>query len=331
MSQTCLVTASTGTVGQHVVRALADREVRVRVGSRDPESARERFADEELDHCEFVAFDFTRPETWGRSLTDVDGVFLVRPPEVDASTVGAFAEAAARDGVTRLVYLSALGAEKNVLIPHHRIEKRITETDATYTLLRASFFMQNLLNVHAPDIVEHDEVFVPAGDGKTSFVDARDVGAVAATVLTEPGHENRAYDITGAEALDYGEVARVFSGVLGRPITYPKPSLVAFARRMRRRGQPLGFIALMCGIYTTARLGLATRVTPDTRRVLGREPRRMESFVEDYASGFRAESERTTAASRRTNGSRADAVTCRTGSTAVDSGDEGDTSRHGNR
>jgi uncharacterized protein YbjT (DUF2867 family) len=296
VTQTHLVTAATGTVGQHVVRALADREAGVRIGSRDPDSARERFVDEGVDRGEYVAFDFTRPETWGRSLDDVDGVFVVRPPGVDASTVGAFAEAAARDGVDRLVYLSTLGAEKNVLVPHHRIEKRIVATEATHTLLRASFFMQNLLEVHGPDIVEHNEVFVPAGDGKTSFVDARDLGDVAAIALTESGHENRAYDLTGPEALHYEEVATIFSSVLERPITYPKPSMVRFGRRMRQRGQSLGFIALMCGIYTTARLGLASRVTTDTRRVLGREPLRVETFVEDYASEFRGDPERTTIA-----------------------------------
>jgi hypothetical protein len=159
-----------------------------------------------------------------------------------------------------------------------------------YTLLRASFFMQNLLEVHRRDIVEHDEIFVPAGDGKTSFVDARDIGDAAAVVLTESGHANRAYDLTGPEALDYEEVAIVFSDGLDRPISYPNPSLVAFARRMRRRGKPLGFIALVCGIYTTARLGLAARVTDDSRTLLGRRPRKMRAFVEDHADDFRGDS-----------------------------------------
>jgi uncharacterized protein YbjT (DUF2867 family) len=289
VSQTHLVTAATGTVGRHVVRALADRGATVRVGSRDPGGARERFAGEGVDRGEYVAFDFTRPETWGRSLGELDGVFLVRPPGVDPSAVGAFAEAAARDGVARLVYLSTLGAGKIPVLPHHRIEKRVVATEADHTLLRASFFMQNLVEVHAPDVVERDEIFVPAGDGKTSFVDARDVGEVAAVVLTESGHENRAYDVTGAAALDYGEVAGIFASVLERPITYPKPSLVAYGRRLVRRGEPLGFVALTCGIYTTARLGLAARVTPETERILGREPRGMRQFVEDYAEEFRAD------------------------------------------
>ena len=278
-----LVTGATGTVGQHVVDALTAREATIRVGVRDPETAPDGLA----EVAERVAFDFDKPETWGGTLADVTGLFLIRPPTVDAATVGEFAEAAARVGVDHIAYLSTLGAEKNVLIPHHRIEKRVVATSASYTLLRASFFMQNLLEVHRTDVVDHDEIFVPAGDGETSFVDARDLGAVAATVLTESGHENRAYDLTGPEALTYGAVAEVFSDILDRPITYPNPSLGRFAVRMRKRGQPLPFVLLMCGIYTTARLGLAGRFSDDVSRILGRRPREMRTFVEDYAEEFR--------------------------------------------
>ena len=286
MTESILVTGATGTVGQHVVAALSDRDVGIKIGVRDPDTVSKELA----DAGEVVEFDFTKPETWGRALAAVDGLFLIRPPAVDRSQIGSFAEAADRVGVARIAYLSALGAEKNVLVPHHRIEKRIVATDMEYTLLRASFFMQNLLEVHRRDIVKHDEIFVPAGDGKTSFVDARDIGDAAATVLTESGHANRAYDLTGPEALDYEAVATIFSDVLDRPISYPNPSLVAFAQRMRRRGKPLGFIALMCGIYTTARLGLAARVTDDSRTLLGRRPRKMRAFVEDHTDSFRGDS-----------------------------------------
>ncbi|WP_246391996.1 hypothetical protein [Halosimplex pelagicum] len=147
--------------------------------------------------------------------------------------------------------------------------------------------MQNLSEVHGRDIVERDRIFVPAGDGATSFVDARDVGAVAAVVLTENGHANRAYDLTGPAALTYEEVAAVFSDVLDRPITYADPSVVAFVRGMRSRGEPLPFVLLMVGIYTTARLGLADRVTDDVARLLGRPPRDVATFVADYADEFR--------------------------------------------
>jgi len=147
--------------------------------------------------------------------------------------------------------------------------------------------MQNLSEVHGEDVVKRDQLFVPAGGGATSFVDARDVGAVAAVALTEADHENRAYDLTGPAALTYEEVAAVFSGVLDRPITYADPSILTFVRRLRSRGEPLPFLVLMVGIYTTARLGLAGRVTDDVERLLGRPPRDVATFVADYAGAFR--------------------------------------------
>lgn len=283
MTARILVTGATGTVGRHVVAALADRAAPLKIGVRDPASV----PDEIVAAGDVVRFDFAKPETWGRALADVDGLFLVRPPTVDRSAIESFVDAVARVGVARLAYLSTLGAEKNPLVPHHWIEHRITATDVEYTLLRASFFMQNLLEVHREDIVEHDEIFVPAGDGATSFVDARDIAEAAAVVLTESGHANTAYDLTGPDALDYHAVAAIFSDVLDREITYPRPSLFAFASRLHRRGTPLGFIVLMCGIYTTARLGFAARVTDDTRRVLGRPPRTLRTFVEDHENEFR--------------------------------------------
>lgn len=287
MTRTVLVTGATGTVGQYVVDVLTDRPCTVRAGVRDPRAARSAMP----ATAEVVAFDFEKPETWGPALADVEALFLVRPPAVSGSDVAEFAEAAARVGVGHITYLSALGAERNVLIPHHRIETRVAATDADHTLLRASFFMQNLLEVHRADIVHRDEIFVPAGEGATSFVDARDLGEIAAITLTESGHAGRAYDLTGPAALDYHEVAAVFSDVLDRHITYRNPSLPAFAARMRRRGEPLGFVLLLCGIYTTARLGLAGRVTPDSRRLLGREPRGMRTFVSDFADEFRPDAD----------------------------------------
>ena len=75
----------------------------------------------------------------------------------------------------------------------------------------------------------------------------------------------RAYDLTGAEALSYYEIADIFTSVLGRRMVYRSPSLFAFARRRYQQGEHWKFIGVMIGIYTTARLGLAGRVSDDVR------------------------------------------------------------------
>ena len=276
-----LVTAATGTVGRHAVDALEKRGARALAASRDPEHASDRFA----EPVEPVAFDFARPETWGRALEGVDGLVLVRPPGVDTDAVTGFASAAARVGVDRIAYLSTLGADRNPLIPHYRAERHVAGLDVEHCLLRASYFCQNLHEVHGRWLRERDELFVPAGSGATSFVDARDVGAVAAEVLTTADPAT-SYDVTGPEALTYTEVAAVFSDVLGREIRYPAPSLPGFLARELRAGRPPGFALLLCGIYTTARLGLADRVSDDVERLLGRPPRTVREYVTDYADRF---------------------------------------------
>ncbi|WP_303657504.1 hypothetical protein [Halorussus limi] len=121
----------------------------------------------------------------------------------------------------------------------------------------------------------------------TSFVDARDVAEVAAVALTERGHRGRAYDLTGPDALTYRQVAGVFSAVLNRSVEYADSSIPEFAWHMHRRGFDWSYVAVMVAIYTTARLGLADRVTEDVSRVLGRDPRTLRAYIADYADQFR--------------------------------------------
>ena len=279
-----LVTGGTGTVGEPLVSQLLDSPVAVRVATRSPESARERFG----DGAEYVAFDLDHPETWGDALAAVDRLFLLLPPGVGVDRVREFVDAASRMGVRHVAYLSILGAETLRVVPHRRIERHLETSGMATTFLRASYFMQNLSEIHRPEIVERDEIYIPAGDGTLSFVDARDVAGVAATVLTESGHENRAYDLTGPAALDFHAVADVFTDVLDRPISYANPSRLAFARHMYRRGVPAGLVAFMLVEYSVVRLGFAGRTTDDVEAILGQPPRTMAQFVADHADLFRS-------------------------------------------
>lgn len=280
-----MVTGATGNVGREVVKALIARGARVRISVSDEADA--RLAPDGV--AEVVSFDFLAAETFPAAFDGVSRLFLMRPPAIsnikrDMKPAIDYAVAA---GVRHVVFLSLVGAERNPIVPHARVEKLLLGSSVAWTMLRCGFFMQNLDTTHRADIVEYDDLFIPAGGGRTSFIDARDIGEVAARALTEPGHANAAYALTGSEALTYHEVAAIMTEELGRPITYSDPSPLAFARRMRARGHASGYINVMNGIYLTTRLGMSAGVYPQAGQLLGRPPITMRQYVRDYVDSFK--------------------------------------------
>ncbi|MCU0571196.1 MAG: SDR family oxidoreductase [Oculatellaceae cyanobacterium Prado106] len=275
-----LITGATGNVGREVTGLLSAYEG-IRIATRDPLRARQTLGNQ----INAVSFDLAQPETFAAAFKGIQRVFLVRPPDVAnvRQQIVPALNAAKTAGVEQIVFLSILGADRNRFIPHHAIEQAIAQLDIPGTFLRASFFMQNLNNTHRAEI-QRGELLVPAGNGRTSFIDVRDIAEVAVKALTEDGHRHRAYDLTGAAALTYDEVAEIFTEVLGKPVRYAHASIWRFIREMTSRGLPLNFVLIMVGIYTTARLGLAGEVTDEVARLLGRSPISLRQYVEDYRS-----------------------------------------------
>ena len=145
--------------------------------------------------------------------------------------------------------------------------------------------MQNMM-MFADAIRGQGAFYLPLGESRVSWVDARDIALIGAKALTEAGHENVAYPLTGSEALTYSQVAAMMTEELGRPISYSDPSPLAFARRMRERGYASGYINVMNGIYLTTRLGRAAAIHPAAAQLLGRPPITMRQYVRDYANAF---------------------------------------------
>jgi len=279
-----LVTGATGNIGSALVRLLRLEGVDTVAASRRPAS----------DSHAAVRFSFTDPATHAPALEGVTRVFLVRPPELShvERDIEPFLDAAAKAGLRQVVFLSLQGVERNPFVPHHAIERALRERSMPSTMLRAGFFMQNLSTTHARDIRERGEIYLPAGMGRTAFIDGRDIAAVAQVTLRGDIHVGAEYELTGPQALTYAEIAATLSRVLGRAITYRPASVPGFFVRSIRHGTPWAFAGVMTALYTVARLGKAGRLTDDTARLLGRTPVPFEQFAADHREAWQTSPDR---------------------------------------
>lgn len=281
-----LVTGPNGNVGTELTLLLTRQTaLNYRIASRHPEALGRQFG----SNVPAIKFDFLDHSTWNRALADVQSLFLLFPlphPRIAKQHMVPFVFAAARAGVKHIVYLSVPGADKYSVIPHFHTEKAVKESGVDYTIIQAAYFAQNLtrdIATHWVDIAKYDEIYIPAKNGKHSFIDARDVGEAALNVIAKPErHRNRTYLITGPESLTFGEVAQIMTEELGRPIRYANPSLPAFWWRMHRRGVTGDVLFFMCVTYLLGRYGKNAPMTDELRSLLTRPAFTMRDFVRSF-------------------------------------------------
>lgn len=279
-----LITGATGNVGLATLKYLGEKNlpgVELLAAVRDEERAHHDIG---AGNCQFIPFEFDEPSTYAAALEGVTKILLVRPHQLSdvSKYIYPFLDEAARRGVKQIVFLSVIGAERNKLLPHYKIENYLLNLGVSYTFVRPCFFMQNLTTIHRREILENNKVYIPAGNTPVNYIDVRDVAEVMGRVLTEPGHENMTYEITGSQTMTYYELVGILSSVLDREIRYPRPSTLMFMRQKIREKKPLSFVKVMSLLYSGARNGKMNLVTEDFQRLTGRDPIDFKTFANEY-------------------------------------------------
>src|SRR6056297_1635037 len=177
-----LITGATGNMGQETIRELLkinNENLEIIAGVRNIAKAKKELS--KFAGVKFRKFDFMDNQSMEISLNGINQVLLIRPPAISQvkEYILPFIKMVKMNAVEQIVFLSLQGVEKNPIVPHYKIEKYIKEADIPYTFLRPSFFMQNLSTTHRLEIKENNEIFIPAGNGRTNFIDVRDIAEVA--------------------------------------------------------------------------------------------------------------------------------------------------------
>lgn len=280
-----LVTGASGNVGRYVAQELLRMNEPVVAAGPTVDNLISMFGEK----ADTVRFDFTDQSTFDAALKDVDRVFLMRPPHLGKpEDLYPFIDKMKASGIKLVCFLSLMGVENNTIPPHHKIEKYIEKVGLQFAHVRPGFFMQNVSGIHSVEIREQDKIFVPAGNSKTSFIDAADIGLSVATLLhnTEQ-YKNTAHTITGPQALTYYEVAEILSRVTGRKITFAKPGYLRYrSHYIKKRGLDKEYVNVTVALYFMTRMGTAKAVTDGFFKLTGKQPRSFEDFATENKSLF---------------------------------------------
>jgi uncharacterized protein YbjT (DUF2867 family) len=285
-----LVTGATGNVGSHLVRDLAAINAPTRALVRKSQARRPLH---ELG-IETSIGAFEDAHALRTVFDGIERVFILSPAGVDAMVaqqLQVLAAARQSPSVRHVVKLSSIAAEEpdapSIVGAHRRIEEAIERSGIAWTHLRPNWFMQNELG--QSDVIGADGVFSAPDVTQVSMIDARDVAAVAARVLTSQGHEGKAYTLTGPQSLGYEDVAAIYSSVLGRRVRWQGVSLEQARELMLETGLASGLATGFTEIMRRYRKGGITRdVRPEAERLLGRTPRSFAQFVRDHNDAYAA-------------------------------------------
>ncbi len=273
MSGTILVLGAGGNVGRPLVKALLAQGEKVRAATRSGAA---------VEGAEGVAFDYANPAALAAALDGVDRAYVVLPAghvEALALLLPVVELLAARR--IKIVFQSAIGVNADDSIPYRQVELAIERSGVPFVILRPNWFADNF-HTYWKAGVDHGVIAVPAGQGRSSFIDARDIAASAAAALTRSDFDGQALDLTGPEALGYGEAAQLLSEVIGKPVRYEAVDDASFVAQLSGAGVPRDYAAFLAGIFHPVREGWTAAVTDAVQRLTGQAPRSLRRYAEDH-------------------------------------------------
>jgi uncharacterized protein YbjT (DUF2867 family) len=264
---TVFVAGGTGKTGRRVASRLQARGIPVRIGSRSGGPP----------------FDWDDRTTWAPALRGAGSAYIAYYPDVAlpgaADTVAEFARTAVEGGTRRLVLLSGRGEEEA-----QRSEQALARSGADWTVVRASWFMQNFSESFFLEPLLAGELALPADAVPEPFVDAEDIADVAVAALTDDRHAGEVYEVTGPRLLRFEQAVAEIAQASGRPIRYVPLTIEQFAAGVKESGVPDDVLSLLTYLFTEVLDGRNGSLTDGVQRALGRPPRDFRDYARDAAA-----------------------------------------------
>tara|TARA_B100001245_G_C22858587_1_gene412775 strand:- start:202 stop:1035 length:834 start_codon:yes stop_codon:yes gene_type:complete len=264
MSTKTLVIGGTGKTGRKVVAKLQALGEDVRIGSRNGSPA----------------FDWQDQSGWSDALQGITQIYITFQPDLAVpgalDAIEGLVKKAKKSGVQKLVLLSGKGEREAELC-----EQVVIHSGLDYTIVRASWFMENFSESFFLDPILAGYVALPKPEAKVPYVSTEDIAEVVVKSLTED-HGGQLYELTGPELLTFKEVISKIDEASGRNIAFTPISLSAYVAMLEEHQVPKDYIWLINYLFTEV-LGTAGNdvVTHDIEKVLNRPATSFDQYVKN--------------------------------------------------
>ena len=235
------------------------------------------------------SFDWENPATWASAIKGTSSAYVTYQPDLAVPNaepaIKEFVQVARENGLEHIVLLSGRGEEGA-----QGAEKVLQDSGISWNIVRCSWFCQNFSESFMLEGILAGELVLPAADTIEPFVDADDIADVAVAALTQPGHRNKLYELTGPRALNFAQCIKEISEALGRPVKYTPVPVDAYIDALRAQGHPQELQWLLRELFTVVFDGRNCNVMPGVEEALNRPPTDFKTYVQKtIASGVWAD------------------------------------------
>jgi uncharacterized protein YbjT (DUF2867 family) len=259
------ITGSLGNISKPLAQELVQKghEITVISSNRENQKAIEELgAKAAIGSVEDIAF-------LTQTFADSDAVYCMIPranyfdPNLDLdaftrSIGNSYAEAIAKSGVKKVVFLSSIGAhlEKNsgIIQRYNEIEAVLnTLSDVSITFMRPTSFFYNVL-AYIPMIKNIDAIAVNYGaDKMIPWVSPLDIASAIAEEITAPANGRKIRYVTSEELTGH-ETAKILGIAIGKPdlkwiLTSDEESLNGLIQAGMQPKIATGLIEMYAGLY----------------------------------------------------------------------------------
>ena len=291
MDGNILITGATGNLGSLVLHNLL-KEVpsnQLAVLIRNKEKATE-FNDKGI--TTFLG-DYDTYKSLVSAFKNIDSLYFVSGSDIENRTKQHknVVNAAKEAGVKHIVYTSFVRENETDSSPiasvaeaHLKTENWLKSSGIDYTILKHTIYMDFIPMFLGENLVETGVAYLPAGEGKNSFVTRSDMAKVGAKALLSDAHKNKEYNITNTTNATIGEIVSQIAAITKKTLQYISPTQEEYIQTLLKADVPEAYVYMFAGFAEAFKQEEFIKTGTTIEALTGEKPTTISEFLTEVYS-----------------------------------------------